>query len=126
MAKYSGARSRKKINTGEPLRFAHPFITTVPVPQRVPVPGIGNRMTDYIKTKLEPLPAPKRDPTMMLAEIIGVAGVSEIELTGSVLIHAAGDTGNAVSPMPELVAQAMATDYNAAKPGMSPAFFLHL
>jgi hypothetical protein len=63
---------------------------------------------------------------MALSEIIGVAGVTAIEKTKSITFHSVGDTGNEISPMPELIAAAMAADYNIGKPGVSPAFFLHL
>ena len=126
MAKYSTSRSGLKSNIGEPLRFAHPFITMVPVSKRKRVPGVGIRMIDHIKTKLEQIPKPHRTPTMALAEIIGSAGVTAIEKTKSITFHAVGDTGNETSPMPELIAEAMASDYDIAKPEISPAFFLHL
>jgi hypothetical protein len=126
MAKPVKTLSLQKANKKEPLRFAHPFVTTVLVANRSIIPGVGNRMTDYIKTKLEPIPKPNREPAMALADIIGLPGVSEIEKTGFISFHSTGDTGNAVSPMPELIAMAMAADYNIAKPATSPAFFLHL
>lgn len=113
-------------NQGEPLRFAHPFITNVPIDKRKSIPGIGVRMTDHIKKKLEQIPKPKREPTMQLSEVIGKAGVTEIEKAKSITFHAVGDTGHETSPMPELVAEAMATEYNVAKPERSPAFFCHL
>ena len=126
MAKNLKHRTGVKTKSGEPLRFAHPFVTTVPVGKRTTIPGVGNRMTDYIKTKLEQIPKPNRDPSMALAEIIGAAGVTSIEKTNFITFHSVGDTGNAISTMPELIATAMAGDYNIAKPALSPAFFLHL
>ena len=53
MANYAFTRSGAKANSGEPLRFAHPFVTTVPVSKRIKVKGVGFRMTDHIKSKLE-------------------------------------------------------------------------
>lgn len=126
MAKYIKLRSGIEANSGEPLRFAHPFVTTVPVSKRIKIPGVGFRMTDHIKTKLEQIPTPNREPVITLAEIIGAAGVTAIENAKSIMIHAVGDTGNEISPMPELVAGAMSVDYNIAKPEVSPALFLHL
>ena len=126
MAKYTTNTNGEKSNHGEPLRFAHPFVTSTPLKQRLVTPGVGNRMTDYIKTKLEQIPKPKREPTMNLADIIGTAGVSEIEKANGITFHSVGDTGNAISVMPELIAKAMTGDYNIAKPQLSPAFFLHL
>ena len=78
ITKFINTKSGTTSNTGEPLRFAHPFITTVPINKRANIPGIGNRMTDHIKTKLEQIPKQKREPTMALDEIIGKAGVTEI------------------------------------------------
>lgn len=126
MAKYVNSRTGGKSNKGEPLRFAHPFLTTVPINHRSSIPGIGGRMTDYIKTKLEQIPRPNREPVMGLEEIMGKAGVLEITKAGSITFHSLGDTGSEVSPMPELIAVAMAGDYDIAKPSVSPAFCLHL
>jgi hypothetical protein len=113
-------------NKGEPLRFAHPFVTTIPISKRKSIAGLGVRMTDHIKKKLEQIPKPKREPTMLLSDVIGKAGVADIETTKSITFHALGDSGNETSHMPELIAEAMATDYNTSKPGNSPAFFCHL
>lgn len=109
-----------------PLRFAHPFFTTTPVDLRPTVPGIGKRMIDYIVTKLEKIPDPLRDPTMTLEEIIGIQGVTDIKNAQVITFHAAGDTGHENGLMEELVADAMAADYDIAHPAKSPAFFLHL
>src|SRR6266481_1640999 len=122
MTKFVNTSSGTTENSGEPLRFAHPFVTTVPINKRIKVDGIGVRMTDHIKTKLEQIPIPKREPTMGLAEIIGKAGVVDIEKAKSITFHVVGDTGNPISVMPELISEAMASDYNIAKPGISPAF----
>lgn len=51
-------------------------------------------MIDYIITKLEKIPAPLRDPTMMLEEIIGTQGVTDIINEQVITFHAAGDTGH--------------------------------
>jgi hypothetical protein len=107
-------------------RFAHPFYDNTPPDQRTPVPGIGERMTDYIATKLEPIPDPKRDPTMTLAEIIGEAGAKEIEDSKIICFHATGDTGEPNGNAQLQVADAMSTDYNPDHPESSPVFFLHL
>ncbi len=109
-----------------PLRFAHPFFTDTPVDQRPVIPGIGRRMKDYIVQKLEPIPVPQREPTMLLNEIIGQQGVKEIQAAGSICFHAVGDTGNESDLMELYVADAMAQDYSAAHPEKSPAFLFHL
>jgi hypothetical protein len=83
-------------------------------------------MTDFIVANLEKIPDPLRDPTMTLAEIIGVQGVTEIEKAQSITFHAVGDTGHENGLMQELVSEAMTTDYNVAHPEKSPAFLLHL
>lgn len=116
----------QKDSTKEVLRFAQPFYTDSPIDERPVVPGIGIRMTDYIATKLEPIPDPHRDPTMMLAEIIGDKGVSDIQQSGAIKFHAVGDTFSAAGNMQQLVANAMSADYDPAKPATSPAFFFHL
>lgn len=109
-----------------PLRFAHPFFTTVPPDERPAVPGAGNRMTDYIATQLQPIPVPQRDPTMQLADVIGAAGVAGIQSHGSISFHAVGDTWNMINTPQQQVAAAMTADYNIAMADSSPAFFLHL
>ena len=116
----------KKRSTTEVLRFAHPFYTNTPVDERPAIPGIGNRMTDYIKPLLEPIPEPIRKPTMKLAEIIGDTGVAEIEQAGALIFHAVGDTGTETGTAQQMVADAMTADYNIADPAASPAFFFHL
>lgn len=116
----------KKNSTDEVLRFAQPFYTDVPIAQRPVIDGIGKRMTDYIKTLLEPIPDPFRDPTMLLAEVIGDVGVQEIQQAGAIKFHAVGDTFSAAGNMQQLIADAMSADYSPAKPATSPAFFFHL
>ncbi len=113
-------------NSKKTLRFAHPFQTNVPIADRQNVPNVGTRMTDFVQTKLEPIPVPQREPTMTLAEIIGDAGAAEIAAGKSIIFHATGDTGLVHGEMQELVAESMATEYNVANPEKSPAFFLHL
>jgi hypothetical protein len=115
-----------KANTGKVLRFAHPFFTPVDPAHRTFVPGVGKRMTDYVATKLEPIPSPQRDPTMGLSEIVGNEGAAEIAQSGSITFHSTGDTGEPTGNSQQMVADAMSTDYNANKPSASPAFFLHL
>ena len=117
----------QKASSKEVLRFAHPFYTTTPLDERPEVAGIGNRMTDFVKTQLEPIPAPIReDQTMMLAEIIGDAGVAEIEQAGVLIFHSVGDTGMQTGNTEQMVADAMTADYNIADPAASPAFLFHL
>ena len=126
MAKLKSIESNSKKVNGKIMRFAHPFFTNTPPDQRPVVPGIGNRMTNFIANNLLPFPDPQRDPTMTLADVIGMQGVQEIISNGSITFHAVGDTGHENGQMEELVAEAMAQDYNPASPGKSPAFFLHL
>lgn len=116
----------QKTSTNEVLRFAHPFYTNIPAGQRAPVGDIGVRMTDYIKTQLEPIPQPIREPTMMLSEIIGNAGVAEIEQAGMLRFHSVGDTGMETGNSEQMIADTMTADYNISNPASSPAFFFHL
>ena len=88
------AQATVKKKTSQVLRFAQPFYTTTPVENRPTIPGIGKRMVDYLATQLQPIPAPLRDPSMALAEIIGDAGAAAILSSGSICFHATGDTGN--------------------------------
>src|SRR5580700_1440771 len=111
----------------EPLRFAHPFFTTQPVAARKAVPGVGKQLLTHIQGNLQAVPAPKRTPVMTLADVIGDQASQEIQATGSMRFHAVGDTGKGANSPQGDVAEAMATDYNAAKPQTaSPAFFFHL
>ncbi len=116
----------QKNSTDKVLRFAQPFYTDVPIGQRPEVSDIGTRMTDYIKTLLEPIPNPIRDPTMMLAEIIGDQGVAQIQQAGAIKFHAVGDTFSSSGTMQESIAAAMSADYNPSNAATSPAFFFHL
>ena len=115
-----------KASSTEVLRFAHPFYTNKPVEERPEVKGIGKRMNDYIKTQLEPIPVPIREPTMMLSEIIGDEGVTEIQQAGALIFHAVGDTGTESGNPQQMVADAMTADYVISNPATSPAFFFHL
>jgi len=119
------AKSSTK-RTSQPIRFAHPFFTTQPAAARKPVPGVGTRLLDHIKGKLEPIPAPSRTPVMTLADIIGAPGSQEIESSGSIRFHTVGDTGRSADSPQGDVAAAMAQDFDVSKPAASPAFFFHL
>jgi len=109
----------------DPLRFAHPFYTTTPAPQRALTP-YGQRMTDHIQGTLNAIPPVKGTSVMTLADIIGQKGAAEIEKSGTLLFHATGDTGKGTDSAQGDVAAAMARDFNIAAPQHSPAFFLHL
>jgi hypothetical protein len=104
----------------EPLRFAHPFFTTASPAQR------GARLLDYIQGTLQPIPTPRGDSTMTLADIIGTAGATGIERSGRLRFHCTGDTGKGVNTPQGDVAEAMAQDFDIAHPDASPAFFFHL
>jgi hypothetical protein len=115
------------METKEALRFAHPFFTTVPHEQREAVGDLGTRMTDAIKQNILAIPEPKRTPPVMqLSEVIGSAGVTEIENAGSIIFHSTGDTGYPGGTAPEMVSNAMTTDYDISHPETSPAFYFHL
>lgn len=108
------------------IRFAHPFFTTTPIASRKLIPGTGKRLLDYIQGNIEPIPAPARDPTMTLADIIGSQGSQEIAAAPSIKFHCVGDTGKSVDSPQGGVAAAMATDFDITKPATCPAFFFHL
>jgi hypothetical protein len=112
-----------------PLRFAHPYFNPILPTRRSKHPAYGQRMLDHIQGSLHPVPAIKGDGRMDLAGVIGKENAAAIEATNQITLHIAGDTG-----VPEIdretrqvmVAEAMAKDYDAKHPEMSPAFFLHL
>ena len=110
----------------QPSRFAHPFFTTVPLAERIPVPGIGTSLLAYIQGNLEPIPAPTRTPVYPLAEIIGQQGTAQIETSGSIRFHTVGDTGRGPDTPQGVVAEAMQMDFDIAHPEISPAFCFHL
>src|SRR6516225_265644 len=114
------AARRAPVKT-EPLRFAHPSFTTVPVAQRA-----TTRLLTHIQGTLQPIPAARGDATMTLADIIGTTGSAEIAQSGHLRFHCTGDTGKGVNSPQGDVAEAMALDYDIAHPGQSPAFFFHL
>ena len=127
MAKNKTTKSSLTVPRGKAQRFAQPFFTNTPQAKRTKVAGAGKRMTDYISTKLEPIPVVKRNPPVMtLDQIIGKQGVNEIIAAKSISFHTVGDTGHENGQDQELVAEAMALDYDPAHPEVSPAFFLHL
>jgi hypothetical protein len=63
---------------------------------------------------------------MTLAEVIGDAGVAEIEATGEFRFHALGDSGVGDAHDAEQVSDEMAGDYTPTGGGFNPAFLLHL
>jgi Calcineurin-like phosphoesterase len=122
-----GARTRR--SKQDPLRFAHPYFTKTPPETRPEIPGHGKRMLDYIQGTLRAVPPTKGNGQMTLSDVIGQAGADAVAATNQITIHIAGDTG-----VPEtdhetnqvIVTDEMAKDYAPAKPGLCPAFFLHL
>ncbi len=112
-----------------PGRYAHPFFTHL-APEVRPrdFTSHGRRMVDWIAQKSGPIPPPQRDPTVQLSELIGDAGVKEIEDAGTIRIHAVGDTGrpDVHNANQEAVADQMAADYSPGAGARNPAFFLHL
>ncbi|AHF14750.1 metallophosphoesterase family protein [Niabella soli] len=117
---------KEQTGTHDSFRFAQPFFTTLPPEKRPLIRGVGRRMTDYIATKLLPIPDPQRNPTMTLADIIGQQGTNEIITAGSIKFHAVGDTWNPNNIQQMAVTNAMTKDYSISAPQHSPAFFLHL
>jgi hypothetical protein len=113
--------------TKKALRFAHPFFVTTPKNKRKAIPGVGKGLAEYPSNALllEAIPAPKREPTMTLDEIIGASGMKQIQDAGSISFHAVGDTGSP-DTMTEIISGAMAADYDIGNPGSAPAFLFHL
>ena len=87
-------QTRSKRSSGKILRFAHPFFNASIDSGKAIVPETEKRMTDYVQTKLLPIPAPSRTPAMMLEEIIGIDGVKAVEKAGFISFHVVGDTGH--------------------------------
>lgn len=129
-SKGSKSKGKKHAKPTSVLRFAHPYYTPIPAAARPTVPKRGKRMLDHIQGTLHTIPGIKRNKgCWSLDEVIGAQGAAAIEASGKITIHLAGDTG-----VPEtdhetrqiMVAEAMAQDYRADAPELSPAFFFHL
>lgn len=106
-------------------RFAHPFFVPAAPADRQPVNG-HTRMTDWSKLQLGPLPPVARGGKMDLSEVIGAAGVKEIQTLGEIRFHALGDTGVGTAHEAQQVADEMATDFKPSAGGLNPAFLFHL
>ena len=124
VTKKAGSTSQSA-SSGSVGRYAHPFFTTTPLAQRKPVNG-NTRMTDWSKQQLGPVPPVLRGGRMDLAEVIGAAGVTEIEGVAEIRFHALGDSGVGMAHEAEQVSDEMATDFKAGAGGLNPAFLLHL
>lgn len=74
-----------------------------------------------------PIPEPTRIPPVMdLADIIGSQEVADVQASGQVVFHVAGDTGNHThSDLGDLVRK-MALDYHRPNPADRPALHFHL
>jgi hypothetical protein len=119
--KYTGSQE------SEPLRFAHPFFTTTPKKNRKEIKGVGKDLSTYPSKALllEEIPPPKGDSIMTLDQIIGTAGMKQVQKSGSITFHAVGDTGSP-DTMTETISNAMTSDYNISDPSTAPAFLFHL
>lgn len=116
----------KRRLTKKPLRFAHPFFMTTPIEKRKRHPGVGKRLLDHIKGKLQPVPPVDGDSLMTLADVIGANSADNIAASGSIRFHAVGDTGRDKDSPQGDVAEAMASDFDVGQPATCPAFFFHL
>ena len=85
-------RSRLKSKQPGPLsRYAFPFYSSLPPARRPPHPA-GNSGAAFAKAHLGPFPSkPKGNSSFALADILGAAGVKEIETVGSLRFHSVGD-----------------------------------
>jgi len=106
-------------------RFAHPFFTSEPVSERRAVDGL-TRMTDWSRKQLGPVPPVGRGGVMTLADVIGDAGVAEIEAAGEIRFHALGDSGVGSAQEAEQVSEDMVGDYTPTGGSANPAFMFHL
>jgi hypothetical protein len=106
-------------------RYAHPFFLPTSPARRQPFKG-HSRMTDWSKKQLGPIPPVSRGGLMDLSEVIGAAGVKEIEDLGEIRFHALGDSGVGQAQEAEQIAAEMATDYKVGAGAVNPAFLFHL
>ena len=106
-------------------RYAHPFFLPAAPEQRQPIHGL-TRMTDWSKQQLGPIPPIARGGNLNLADVIGAAGVQEIEDLGEIRFHALGDSGVGSAQEAQQISDEMATDFKAGAGGLNPAFLFHL
>jgi Calcineurin-like phosphoesterase len=125
MAKAKARSSSNSSSMNSPGRFAHPFFTTTPPSERTPINGF-TRMTDWSKQQLGPIPPVLRNGRIALTDVIGAAGVTEIDGVGEIRFHALGDSGVGMAQEAEQVSDEMAKDYQPDAGGLNPAFLLHL
>jgi hypothetical protein len=126
-AKSTGRSPKGGGSASQTYRFAHPFYALTPANASAARPADAGAIAAFTAANLQPIPKPKRTPPeMSLGDIIGDADSAAVEASGKIIFHAFGDTGNPGAPMPELVSDAMAADYDTTKPQASPSFLLHL
>ena len=106
-------------------RFAHPFFLSAAPVERASFDGHA-RLVDWSKLNLGPIPPVARDGLMSLSDVIGAAGVKEIQDLGEIRIHALGDSGAGHAEDAQKVSDEMATDFNPDAGGLNPAFLFHL
>src|SRR5260370_36846275 len=87
------ARSGGRTPRATPLRFAHPFFTTTPVPDRaVSARTSTTSLAQFASDKLGIVPPPTRDPLMELKDIIGQRGTHQIQPPVAIKFHVIGYT----------------------------------
>jgi hypothetical protein len=64
-------------SVSKPLRYAHPFFTSVPPAERsADFSQFGQRMSESAQRDLGPIPAPRTGTSVLeLSDVIGAAGV---------------------------------------------------
>jgi hypothetical protein len=83
-------------------------------------------MTDWSKQQLGPIPPVARGGNLDLSEVIGAAGVKEIENLGEIRFHALGDSGVGSAHEAQMIGDEMATDFKPGAGALNPAFLFHL
>lgn len=106
-------------------RFAHPFYLPVPPAARQPINGHAS-IIDWSKTQLGPIPPVIKNASLVLDDVIGAAGVQEIEQVGELRFHALGDSGVGTAQDAANISDEMATDFSPSAGGLNPAFLFHL
>jgi hypothetical protein len=91
-----------------------------------PAPRLTDDLADWKKANLGGLPPAKNNGQMSLTDIIGDAGVREIEQLGELRFHALGDSGATHGDDAELVSEEMTTDFKPGARALNPAFLFHL
>src|SRR2546430_1986358 len=103
-----------------------PSASSATTPSRFRIPNIQGGHSATPKNSTYPIPPPRGDSLMTLTDVVGPQAAQQIEATGKLMFHAAGDTGRGPDSDEQAVAEAMAREVDPNRHHESPAFMLNL